>query len=117
MSAEIYSLCDGMDTGLLFSLELRGVVENKFPVRMITASKSLFDTITKRSQTKEKRFLIDSASVRDVCRAKKIEDVAWIHSEHNIADEMTNEVKNFTLVAVLDGERLDDLVGQWNTRK
>ena len=83
---------------------------------MYTDSKSLFDTITKRSQTSEKRFLIDLATVREAYRRKQIDNVAWVRSEYNIADSMTKEKRSECLHYVLEKGILNHPVEQWIVR-
>ena len=83
------------------------------PLNMYTDSKSLFDTITKRSQTSEKRLLIDLTAVREAYRRREITNVAWVRSEYNLADAMTKIVKDSILDDVLTSGKLDHPIEQW----
>ena len=97
-------------------IALKPIVNRSIPIRMYTDSKSLFDTITKRSQTKEKRFMIDLFTVRQAYKNKEISNVAWVRSEYNLADAMTKTSKNDSLDRVLETGVLDHPVEQWIVR-
>ena len=105
-----------MDMGIALRLAIPPLVNRDVPLHMYTDSKSLFDTITRRSQTQEKRLLIDLATVRDAYRSKEISNVAWIRSEYNLADPMTKHCSNHFL-EVIDTGVLDHPVEQWIFRK
>lgn len=116
LGSELYAFCDGLDIGLAYSVALQPALGKRIPVRMYTDSKSLFDTITKRSQTSEKRLLIDLATVREAYRKKEIDNIAWIRSECNLADGMTKEKRKECLSRVLEKGILDHPVEQWIIR-
>ena len=116
LGAEVYAFCDAMDVGISFQLALQPILGRLIPVRMLTDSKSLFDTITRRSQTSEKRLLIDLATVRDSYRRKEITDVAWIRSEYNLADSMTKSSRENILTEVLHTGVLNHPIEQWIVR-
>ena len=80
---------------------------------MFTDSKSLFDTITKRSQISEKRLLIDMATVRDAYRRKEMQNIGFIKTNYNIADPLTKESENETLDELLYTGILQHPVSQW----
>ena len=105
-----------MDVAISFQLALEPITGQRIPVHMYTDSKSLFDTITRRSQNSEKRLLIDLATVRDSYRRKEITDVTWVRSQFNLADSMTKEIKNNILSRVLETGVLNHPVEQWIVR-
>lgn len=116
LGSEVYAFCDGMDVGISFQLALEPILGRKVNLNMYTDSKSLFDTIITRSQTSEKRLLIDISSVREAYRKKEISNVAWVRSEYNLADALTKESKENILNSVLETWLLNHPVEQWIIR-
>ena len=64
-----------MDVDIALTTALEPVMGRKLDVDMRTDFKSLFDTITKASQTSEKRPLMDIDAVRESYRGKQSADV------------------------------------------
>eukprot|EP00172_Hildenbrandia_rubra_P000685 Plantae.Rhodophyta-Hildenbrandia_rubra.ctg13760.p1 GENE.Plantae.Rhodophyta-Hildenbrandia_rubra.ctg13760~~Plantae.Rhodophyta-Hildenbrandia_rubra.ctg13760.p1 ORF type:complete len:195 (-),score=19.65 Plantae.Rhodophyta-Hildenbrandia_rubra.ctg13760:621-1205(-) len=116
LGAEVYAFCDAMDITAAFQIALRPVVSRVLPVHMYTDSKSLLDTITQRSQTREKRLLIDLAMARDAYKKKEINNVGWVRSANNLADPLTKAVKDSILDKVLNSSILDHRTEQWIVR-
>jgi hypothetical protein len=49
----------------------------------------IFDAITKLSQFREKRLLIDSHALRNAYTSGELMDIVHVRSEHNLADALT----------------------------
>lgn len=74
---------------------------------MLTDSKSLFDVISKGSDTCEKRLMIDIAATRQAYDQENINELGWIRRDFNIADALTkiaiNEImKKFILTGRIE---------------
>jgi hypothetical protein len=80
------------------------------PLTILTDSKTLFDVITKASYTREKRILIDLASVREEYRRFDIDDIGLISSEENLADGLTKETNMDKLREAVSTGRLQTVV-------
>lgn len=56
---------------------------------LITDYQSLFKVITQSSTTTEKRLMLDLQDTREAYHEGKLDDVGWVQSENNVADELT----------------------------
>ena len=89
LAAEAIAFAEGFDQGYALKCNLKELLGTNVPLTLMTDSKTLFDVITKASYTREKRILIDLASVREGYRRFDIDDIGLIASEENLADGFT----------------------------
>lgn len=68
---------------------------------MFTDSKQLFDALTRRKQTTEKRLMIDIASAREAYKKFEIQAVGLIRGDQNPADGLTKDHDNGALEILL----------------
>lgn len=80
---------------------------------MMTDTKSLFDTITKTSNTTKKRLMIGLKSVNGVYASLEVNDVALERSKFNIADAVTKVKTKCILFDTISNWRLDHLNKEW----
>lgn len=66
----------------------------KLPRFVFTDAKSIFDTITASKRLRELRRMTDISEIRRACKENEIDNVAWIRSGQNIADDLTRLVGN-----------------------
>lgn len=66
----------------------------RFSIKLLNDSKSLFDVISKRSDTTEKRLMIDIAANRQAYDQEAIDELGWIRRHYNIADSLTRITVN-----------------------
>ncbi len=83
---------------------------------MYTDSNSLFDVITKCSQTQERRLMIDLQAVRDAYKTHEISNVGFIRGPNNPADGMTKPFKCNPLNNLLRTDKAIFPVEQWVIR-
>ena len=83
---------------------------------MYTDSKSLFDVITKCSQTQERRLIIDLQAVRDAYKTHETSNVGFIHGPNNPADGMIKPFKCDPLNNYLRTSKAMFPVEQWVIR-
>lgn len=83
---------------------------------MFTDSKSLFDIITKYSDTTEKRLQIDLSSVREGYKSQEISDIAFIRSQFNPADALTKITNNNILQNIIQLNYINHPIEQWIVR-
>lgn len=88
LGAETYEFADAYDDVYCAKCDLEKVLDRRVPLMILTDSKSLFDIITKCSQTKERRLIIDLQSVRDVYACHEITNIGFIRGPKNPADDM-----------------------------
>ncbi len=86
------------------------------PVYHNCDSKSLFDVITKCSQTQERRLMIDLPTVRDACKSHEISNVVFIQGPENPADGMAKALKCLPLNNFLRTGKANFKVEQWFIR-
>ena len=80
---------------------------------MLSDSKSLFDVITKCSQTTEKRLMIDILVVREAYEDNKISNVGFIRTDQNSADAMTKMMHSKVLSRLMNQNKCDVIVDRW----
>jgi hypothetical protein len=90
LAAEAIAFAEGFDQGYTLKNDLQELSGRNFPLTILTDSKTIFDVI-KASYTREKRILIDLASVREGYRRFDINDIGLISSEENLSDGLTKE--------------------------
>ncbi len=86
------------------------------PLEIYGHSKSLFDVITKCSQTQDRRFIFDLQAVRDAYKTHKVSNVSFIRGPKNQADGMSKPLKCFPLQNLLLTGEIDFIVYQWVIR-
>lgn len=85
----------------------------KIPLYVFTDAKSIFDTITASKRLRELRLMNDISEIRRAYRANEIDNVAWIRSEQNIADDLTRLIGNGILFNTLRSGTLNFIIEQW----
>jgi hypothetical protein len=116
LAAEAIAFAEGFDQGYAFKYNMKELLGTNVPLTIMTDYKTLFDVITKASYTREKRILIDLASVREVYRRFYIDDIGLIDSEENLADGFTKERNMSRLCQVIFSGRLKPIVRQFVIR-
>lgn len=86
------------------------------PLHLLTDSKSLFDIISKGSRANEKRLMLDIYAARERYHANEISNIGFVRSEHNMADSLTNEHKQASLLAIMHFYSHSIEVEQWILR-
>lgn len=86
-------------SGLAFLLKiyLENILEVRVPLRMIFASKSFFDVLTRAMIKTENGLILDIQTVRDVYQTFEITDVALVRFNFNIADVLTKNKAHFVM--------------------
>lgn len=96
--------------------DLKLMTKSYIPLSMMTDSLSLFHISTEASCTTEKLLMIDLQTVQDFFNKMEIQDLAYIRSEYNTADALTEVKKQSILVNALQTSSFDHLVQQWIVR-
>lgn len=90
LGSEVYAFEDEFDFAFSLNHDLEKVTGLHIPIQMLTDSKSLFDIIPKSSTTKEKRLLIDIATIKHAYKNYELSEVGHILSQQNPSDAFTN---------------------------
>jgi hypothetical protein len=116
-ASELLAFADMIDQAITLRVELSTLFSQDVPLQALTDSKSLFDVMTKRSATSERRLMLDIACAQDAWTKQDISDIGFIRSAENIADGLTKQMKQASLLKVLDTGQLNVKVEQWIVRR
>lgn len=116
LGGEIYAFADALDFAYTTKHDLEAMLDRQIPLQMLTDSKSLFDVITKSSNTSERRLMTDIHSVREAYNKFEISDIGFIRTHNNPADAFTKLGPNDALEHLLRNGRADFEVEQWVLR-
>jgi hypothetical protein len=116
LAAEAIAFAEEFDQGYTLKHDLQELLGRNLPLTIFTDSKTLLDVITKASYTREKRILIDLASVREGYRRFDIDDIGLISSEENLADGLTKETNMDKLREAVSTGKLQTVVKQFVIR-
>ena len=86
LGGEIYAFADALNYAYCMKFDVEKIVDQKIGIRMFTDSKSLFDKITKSSDTTEKRLMIDIKAKGEEYDLFQISDIGFIRSHNHPVD-------------------------------
>lgn len=110
-----WNLCipDAFDFASCAKRDLEKIFSRHIPLAMFTDSKSLFDAITKGSQTQEKRLMIDLEAVRDAYGSQEMSNVRFLQVPDNPADGPTKTGHCAALYRLLRYTTADFSIARW----
>lgn len=114
--AETYAFADAFDFAYCAKKDLELILRRKVPLMMFTDSNSLFDVITKCSQTRERRLMIDLQAVRSSYDNHEISDIGFLRGTNNPADGLTKIGKCAALSHLLINGKCNFKIDQWILR-
>ncbi len=112
-AGEGLAFADGFDMSYTMREDMQQAVGKQIPIVMITDSQILFNIITRRRTTTERRMMIDLKAARDAYAKREISNIALISSEHNPADALTKIKSNHSLNKLIDSARIDHPIVQF----
>ena len=89
LTAEVYVFTDSFEMAFTIHQDLSEMMNRNIKLTMLTDSKSIFDVITKCSQTTENPLMIDISFVREASEENEISNVGFIKTDQNPADALT----------------------------
>ena len=89
LGSEVLVFSDAFDMFYAINHDLQSLLKQEVPLVMITDSLSLFDIITKCTQTAGKRLLIDLNIATQTYKQREVEMIGFVRTEHNPADGLT----------------------------
>ncbi len=113
LGSENYAFADAFDFAYHAKTDLEKLLDRRVSLSTFTDSKSLFNFITKCSQTQGRRLLIDLQAVRDAYTVDEVRNLGFIRSPNNPANGLTKIGKSHTLYHMLSYEKCDFVVEQW----
>ena len=116
LASEVYAFADAFDMAYTLRQNLTKILCRTVKLTMLTDSKSLFDIITKCSQTTEKRLMIDIAIVKEAYEYNEICNVGFVRTDQNPADAMTKIMNSESLLRILLDNKCDMVVDRWVIR-
>jgi hypothetical protein len=111
ITSELYAITLGFDRAFLLRDALFKATSIYFDIAVITNSMQIFGAITKLTQVREKRLLIDTYSLRNSYISGELSAIWPVRSERNLADPLAKvDSKNrIELRNVLNSGLLQDL--------
>ena len=92
LAAETLSLVDGLENGIyhrvLFS-ELTGKKPEKYQLKAIIDNKSCLEALRSSSQIEDKRLRIEIGEVKEMIKAKIVNEIIWVEGSAQLADALT----------------------------
>lgn len=92
MASELLGLVAGFDCAYTVRemvAEIRGVKPQDIPLRAGVDSKTVFDAVTRRAITLEKRLQIDMFALKEAQDNGDMQELFWFPREYNFADPLT----------------------------
>lgn len=112
LAGKVYAFSQGYDYSVSMKMMFKRM-KIDVPLYIFTDSKSIFDTITASKRLRELRLMND---VTDICRAyrvNEINNIGWVRSKQNIADNFTRHTGNDILANAMRTGRLEFVIEQW----
>jgi hypothetical protein len=89
MGAELFALAHGFDRALIIRDFYNQCLDCVLPIVLCTDSMGIFDAITRLTQFREKRLLIDAHALRNAYSSGELAAIVHVRTEHNLADALT----------------------------
>ncbi len=103
----------GFDAAYALRQDLVKLTERDPPLLMLTDSKILFDIITRRKTTTEKRLMLDLTIARRAFAAREISNIALVSGDDNPADPLTKLKPNKALLKLLVSGHVNHAIKQY----
>ena len=113
LAAELFAFVSCNDFCQILAHDMHLITGKRFPVHLITDSKSIFDTITKLSSVSEKRLMIDISALRQSYSSGEISNIGHVSSKHNLADSLTKRSISVQLKEVLKTGKILHPINNW----
>jgi hypothetical protein len=113
MGGENLAFADGFDNAYLIRHELENILGQPVPLIMFTDSQALFNVLTRKNATTERRLMVDVAAARQAYHSNIISNVGFIKPCHNPADGLTKVGCNPALADLLRTHSIDHPVEQY----
>ena len=114
-AAEALAFAAGFDNAFALHHDLQCILHCVLPLVMVTDSEILFNIITRRRITAEKRLMIDLLAARQAFDDRVITNIVLIESGHNPADSLTKIKGNNALLKLLKTSKIDHPLKQFIT--
>ncbi len=112
-SIEALAFAEGFDHVFAIKADLVTIIKKSIPLIMLTDSEILFNTLTRRKTTTERRLMLDLRIARSAYSEREISNIALIASEHNPADALTKLNPNSALRKIMDTGKISHPIRQY----
>ena len=113
LEAELYALSACHDYCQILAHDLQLITCNRYPLHLMTDSKSIFDTITRLSSISEKGLLIDVSALWESYTSGEIQNIGHVLSDCNLADALTKKTRSPVLNQLLKKGIITHDVNLW----
>lgn len=112
LAGEAYAFSLGYDYSVSIKIlfqQMRSYVS----LYIITDAKSIFDTTTASKRDRELQLMNEIADARRAFKQNEISNLAWMHSEQNVAGNFTRRNGNLTLQNLMRTGKLNFIIEHW----
>ena len=113
LAAEVHAFAAAFDFSYTLQQDVNSMLRKEIPLHMFTDSKSLFDTITRLTGLKEKRFLIDVKALRQSHKHNEMFNIGHVLSDRNLADPLSKNSNVADIQDLMETGRHTPHVNEW----
>lgn len=92
MASEVHALIHAVDIGMIVRDALNELLNRNVEMEAFVDSRTLFNVVTKNSNTAERRLQIDIFALRESYKNGELKRIGWIKGNENPADVLTKEL-------------------------
>lgn len=104
---------DAFEMAFTIKHDIEDIMKYSISLSMFTDNCSLFGVLKISFTTRKKRVMINLQTVWDAYQSFRVNDVAFISSEDNIVDAVTDLKEHSAVIDTLNHNKLDHPVKQW----
>ena len=112
-AAEALAFANGFDISYAIQADLGRILRTEPPIVIITDSEILFNILTRRRLTTERRMMVDLLATRNAYANQEISNILLIPSEFNPADALTKLKHNNSLRRLIETAVIDHPISQY----
>ena len=112
-AAEALAFATGFDACFAIQADLSKILQATIPIVMITDSQILFNILTRRRLTTERRMMVDLLATRNSYANREISNILLIPSEFNPAEALTKIRANPALKRLMATGLIDHPISQY----
>ncbi len=91
LAGELHAFVHRYDARFTIAYTVGNILNKKIKIKVLTGSRTLFDSVILLCTMAEKRLLIDVFELRESYKNGEISRIVWINSKHKIANELKKQ--------------------------
>lgn len=113
LAAGLYAPAHAYDYGFTLAYTINALLKRKVKTKLLTDSRTLFDSIIPLCSMTEKRPLMDIFGLREAYRNGDLPNLGWIRTHYNVSNALTKDQEQGALHDVLRDHKINTPVYQW----